>query len=880
MVVGAGDGYVDVPVTLSAPSTTNITVNANSSNGTAIGSNGAGTGVDFLCPYSSCNSGTVTFAPGQTTATLRVELLEDLSASGNESFTVNLSGQSSNATLARASTRVNIVNNEVIVATPALSVRSATVDASAGTVNVPVVLGGLFGEASNSTVTVNYTTVDGSATAGTDYAQKSGTLSFAPGETVKNIPVSLLDPAGSAPARSFSIQLSSPTNATIADATGTVVIGAHGGTVQAQPLISLGPDMVVGAGDGYVDVPVTLSAPSNSIVTVSAYSSNGTAIGSNGAGTGVDFLCPYSSCNSGTVTFAPGQTTATLRVVLLQDLSNVSQRSFTVNLSGPTGGTVARGAANITITSDEITPTAASSVVATPSSVPADGLTQTTITVTLSNSSGNAVADKIVNLTASAGSHAVISSADQISNGLGQVIFESTDTTPESVQYQATDATDNVTLSGTPSVVFVPTTLGLLESGATLGSGQSLASPNGQYKLVMQGDGNLVEYFGSTVVWASGSSGAGATAVMQGDGNLVVYNAAKAPVFATGTSGHSGAYLVLGDDGELEVTSGSTPFWATPGILVQGATLGSGQSLASPNGQYKLVMQGDGNLVEYFGSTVVWASGSSGAGATAVMQGDGNLVVYNAAKAPVFATGTSGHSGAYLVLGDDGELEVTSGSTPFWATPGILVQGATLGSGQSLASPNGQYKLVMQGDGNLVEYFGSTVVWASGSSGAGATAVMQGDGNLVVYNAAKAPVFATGTSGHSGAYLVLGDDGELEVTSGSTPFWATPGILVQGATLGSGQSLASPNGQYKLVMQGDGNLVEYFGSTVVWASGSSGAGATAVMQGDGNLVVYNAAKAPVFATGTSGHSGAYLVLGDDGTVDIDGPNSQVFWTEP
>ena len=357
MVVGEADGTISVPVTLSAPSATAVTVNANVANGTAIAGTAAGAGIDYLCPYSSCNTGTVTFAANQTTpATISIPIVEDPTASGNKSFTVNLSSPSSNAVLARASTRVNIVDNQVTVATPALSVRSATVDASAGTVNVPVVLGGLSGEESNSTVTVNYTTVDGSATAGTDYVQKSSTLSFAPGETVKNIPVSLLDPAGSAPARSFSIQLSSPTNATIADATGTVVIGAHGATVVALPLISLGPDMAVGAGDGYVDVPVTLSAPSTTNITVNANVANGTASGNSGGGTGTDFLCPYSSCNSGTVTFAPGQTTATLRVELLEDPTASGNESFTVNLSGQSSNAVlARASTRVNIVDNQVT---------------------------------------------------------------------------------------------------------------------------------------------------------------------------------------------------------------------------------------------------------------------------------------------------------------------------------------------------------------------------------------------------------------------------------------------------------------------------------------------------------------------------------------------
>ena len=62
---------------------------------------------------------------------------------------------------------------------------------------------------------------------------------------------------------------------------------------------------------------------------------------------------------------------------------------------------------------------------------------------------------------------------------------------------------------------------GILVSGATLASGQSLFAPGGQYTLTMQGDGNLVEYRGAAPVWSSGTSSPGSHALMQGDGNLV-----------------------------------------------------------------------------------------------------------------------------------------------------------------------------------------------------------------------------------------------------------------------------------------------------------------------------------------------------------------------
>jgi sugar lactone lactonase YvrE len=63
-------------------------------------------------------------------------------------------------------------------------------------------------------ITVGYATVDGSATAGTNYAAASGTVVFAPGETSKTILVPTLDDGVADPTRAFTVSLSSPVNAT------------------------------------------------------------------------------------------------------------------------------------------------------------------------------------------------------------------------------------------------------------------------------------------------------------------------------------------------------------------------------------------------------------------------------------------------------------------------------------------------------------------------------------------------------------------------------------------------------------------------------------------------------------------------------------------
>jgi hypothetical protein len=90
---------------------------------------------------------------------------------------------------------------------------------------------------STSTVTVQYATADGTATAGNDYTASSGTLSFAPGETQKTITIAVQGDTVVEADETFSVRLSAPTNATLGTSEGQ-------GTIQnddTQPDV-IGPD--------------------------------------------------------------------------------------------------------------------------------------------------------------------------------------------------------------------------------------------------------------------------------------------------------------------------------------------------------------------------------------------------------------------------------------------------------------------------------------------------------------------------------------------------------------------------------------------------------------------------------------------------------------
>ena len=94
-----------------------------------------------------------------------------------------------------------------------------------------------------------------------------------------------------------------------------------------------------------------------------------------------------------------------------------------------------------------------------------------------------------------------------------------------------------------------------------------------------------------------------------------------------------------------------------------------------------------------------------------------------------------------------------------------MVPGQSLTTNQFLTSPNHQFKLVLQGDGNLVEYGpGSRVVWNTATnrtSDRATTLALQTDGNLVLYTTAGRAVWASGTGGFPVQDLALQTDGNL-----------------------------------------------------------------------------------------------------------------------
>ena len=104
---------------------------------------------------------------------------------------------------------------------PGLAVEDAEVEEGP---NASLAFAVTLSRAPSSTVTVDYATADGTATAGSDYTATNGMLTFAAGETEKTVSVPVLDDTHDEGSETLTLTLSNPSGAYLADglATGTI----------------------------------------------------------------------------------------------------------------------------------------------------------------------------------------------------------------------------------------------------------------------------------------------------------------------------------------------------------------------------------------------------------------------------------------------------------------------------------------------------------------------------------------------------------------------------------------------------------------------------------------------------------------------------------
>ena len=304
-------------VRLSAASGAAVTVSYSTEDGSAVADS----------DYTS-TSGMLRFEAGETSKTIAVPTIEDATAEETEGFTVQLSDPAG-ATIADGSGTGTITDDDE---PPGLSIDDAPAVREGETAEFVVRLSA----SSDRLVTVAYETVDGTAVAGSDYTSTSGMLRFEAGETSKTIAVPTIEDATAEETEGFTVQLTDPSGATVADGTATGTITDD----DEPPGLSIDDAPAVREGET-AEFVVRLSASSDVAATVSYRTFDGTALA------GFDYVAA-----EGTLRFEPGETTHTVAVATLTDDLVEGSEGFTVELSDPSGATVADGAATGTITDD------------------------------------------------------------------------------------------------------------------------------------------------------------------------------------------------------------------------------------------------------------------------------------------------------------------------------------------------------------------------------------------------------------------------------------------------------------------------------------------------------------------------------------------------
>jgi hypothetical protein len=324
---------VNLHLSLSAPSAKSIVFPYQTAPGTATASS----------DYQHA-TGSVNFIPGRVGHDINLTIIDDAIDETDETFFVNLGG-SPNANVIDTQAQVTIIDDDPQVNNePQLAISfippAFMNEGNSGITNVRARV--VLSEASTQTITVNYSTLDGTANAGSDYVAASGSLTFSPGELSKILDVSINGDTIDEVDENFKLTLSGATNATIGTSSAVFTIFDDDG-----PTVSINDVSVVEGDGGWKEVffTVSLSAPTVQDVTVR-----------------YDFSPFHSTANSDDyrriplevrATILHGQLSTQFFVRVNGDIEVEPDEALVISLYNPVGATIADGLGTCTIINDD-----------------------------------------------------------------------------------------------------------------------------------------------------------------------------------------------------------------------------------------------------------------------------------------------------------------------------------------------------------------------------------------------------------------------------------------------------------------------------------------------------------------------------------------------
>ena len=293
------------------------TVNWSTTNGPAVPGIGAAlAGIN----YSAIVNQPLTFYPGVTNLTVFVPLLYNTNATGPVQLTAGLASSSPGVVVGTPGATVIVLQDAD--AGLSFSTNAGTVLKNAGSITVTVICSNTNVEP----VSVNYSTTNGTAAAGTDYTATSGTLTFSNGVSSLSFPVPITNNGLITGNRVFYVNLSGPTGTgrLVYPSQQTVTIddsnsGLKFSSATYTVLKTNGPAVIT----------VYRTDNTNTTSTVNYAATNGTAVN------GVNFVA-----TTGTLVFTNGVTSQTFTVPIIPTLTVQPDLTVVLTLSAPVNGTL------------------------------------------------------------------------------------------------------------------------------------------------------------------------------------------------------------------------------------------------------------------------------------------------------------------------------------------------------------------------------------------------------------------------------------------------------------------------------------------------------------------------------------------------------------
>ena len=302
-----------------------------------VGGSAGATSVNFVITGNTASSGgdfspasaTLNFADGETSKDVTVTIVND-DINERDEFanlflnTVNGTGALGTPTVAT----LNITNDDPL---PSIAIDDVNVtegDSGTKLATFTVTRTGLTDRA----VTFTARTVDGTANSVEDYVPVVNTVfQLGPNVSSTAVSVSVFGDTIVEPDKSFSVLLTSPSNATISRAQGTAVVRDND-TTTGPPTVQLGArEFKASEGAGLVAVTVTRSGDSSSPTSVTYTTTSPSAAGS--ASERRDY-----TLSLGTLRFAAGETSKTVNIFVADDTLVEGDETLQVVLGTPTGG--------------------------------------------------------------------------------------------------------------------------------------------------------------------------------------------------------------------------------------------------------------------------------------------------------------------------------------------------------------------------------------------------------------------------------------------------------------------------------------------------------------------------------------------------------------